>query len=45
MRNIYQACRYHNKPAIFDTITHVYYFGFKTMKQARERAEQLNNGQ
>lgn len=39
---MYQACYYKSKPAIFDTVTRIYYFGYKSMKQARTRAKELN---
>lgn len=33
----------HNgKPAIFDTIAKVYYTGFKTYAEARQKADELN---
>lgn len=40
----YRATTYQGKPAILDTKTRVYYFGFKTMTAARQRAQQLNAG-
>ena len=41
----YIVTTYKNKPAILDTHTRVYYFGFKTMTAARKRAQQLNSGE
>lgn len=35
---------YQGGPAIFDTVARVWYFGFRTMRAARERADQLNKG-
>jgi hypothetical protein len=40
----YLATTYKGKPAILDTHTRVYYFGFKTMTAAQSRAQQLNTG-
>ena len=38
------ATHYKGKPAILDTVARVWYLGFRTMRDARERAEQLNKG-
>lgn len=36
------ATRYKNKPAIYDKDTGVYYYGYETIKKAREHAKTLN---
>ena len=41
-KNMFIATTYQNKPAVLDTKTNVYYFGFKTMNKAKEKALQLN---
>ena len=38
------ATHYKGKPAVLDTGARVWYFGFRTMRDARERADQLNRG-
>ena len=38
------ATHYKGKPAVIDTVARVLYFGFRTMRAARERADQLNRG-
>lgn len=38
----FQYCKYQGQHAIFDTKAHVYYFPFKTEKEAKERAKELN---
>ena len=35
---------YKGRPEVYDTVSHVFYFGFKNMQAARIRAEQLNRG-
>ena len=34
---------YQRKIAILDTLTRVYYFGFRSRKSAQTRCDQLNN--
>lgn len=41
---MFSACNYQNKPAVFDSKARVYYFGFRTMAQARKKAQELNEG-
>lgn len=41
-KNMFIATTYQNKPAVLDTKTNVYYFGFKTMYKAKEKALELN---
>lgn len=36
------ATLYKGKPAVYDKIARVFYTGYKTMKEAREKAEELN---
>jgi hypothetical protein len=36
------ATTYKGKPAVLDTKTRVYYFGYKSMKEARDKATELN---
>ena len=40
---MFTACTYKGKPAIFDKVARVYYFGFKTAAQAQSRARELND--
>jgi hypothetical protein len=40
--NPYTATTYKGKPAILDTVSRVYYFGFSSMREARTRAMELN---
>lgn len=41
---MFVATTYQGKPAVLDTVARVYYFGYRSMKAAREKAEALNNG-
>ena len=45
MQTVYEACRYQGKPAVFDRVTRVFYYGFKTMRAAKTRADSLNRGE
>jgi|GEM_PF-4096457 len=40
--NVYRACKYKNKWAVYDTCTKVYYFVGTGMKNCIERAKELN---
>lgn len=40
----FRACQYQGKPAILDTVARVYYFGFRSMRAAQDRAAELNRG-
>lgn len=39
---MFVATTYEGKPAILDTVAHVFYFGFRSMTAARARARALN---
>jgi hypothetical protein len=41
---MFTATHYKGKPAVFDTVSRVYYYGYKTMQAARNHAAQLNSG-
>lgn len=41
----YQATHYQGKPAVWDNAGKVMLTGFRTMQEARERANTLNNPQ
>jgi len=43
-QTMFQACIYKGKPAVFDTIARVYYFGYRTMEDAKKKAHDLNTG-
>ena len=38
------ATTYQGKPAVLDTKSKVYYFGFRTIEAARRKADDLNAG-
>jgi hypothetical protein len=40
---MFQACHYKGKPAVFDTVSRVFYM-CKTMQRANEWAAELNAG-
>lgn len=40
--HVFTATHYRGKPAVYDTVARVYYYGFKTMAEARARAAALN---
>lgn len=39
------ATTYRGKPAVYDTTARVYYFGYGSMRAAREQADALNKGE
>ena len=39
----FSATIYKGRPAIFDSVTRVFYTGYKTQEDARRHAEQLNS--
>ena len=41
---MFVATHYQVKPAVFDTVAHLYYTGFKTMAAARKKVEELEAG-
>lgn len=44
MKNVFTPTHYKGKPAVYDTVARVFYTGYKSMRAARERAEELNSG-
>lgn len=40
----FSATHYKGKPAVYDSRSRVYYYGYKTMREAREKAAALNEG-
>lgn len=38
------ATTYQGKPAVFDMVARVYYFGFRSQEAARKKAADLNAG-
>ena len=42
MTRYFVACTYRGRPAVLDTRARVYYFGFRNMAHARQRAAELN---
>lgn len=45
MKPAFLATTYQGKPAVYDTVARVYYYGYRTHREAREKAEQLNRGE
>lgn len=39
---MFKATIYRNKPAVLDTVSRVYYFGYKNMEAAQAHAKELN---
>ena len=35
---------YRGKPAVYDTVSRVFYTGYRSMRAAREHADALNSG-
>jgi hypothetical protein len=44
VRRPFSVTTYQGRPAIYDQVARVYYFGFKSMAAARERCRALNEG-
>lgn len=42
--NAFTWTLYKGKPAVYDTVARVYYFGYKTMTEAMQKAQTLNKG-
>jgi len=38
------ATTYKGKPAVLDKVSRVYYFGYRSMAEARRKADDLNSG-
>lgn len=44
MQNCFIATIYKGKPAIYDKLTRVYYWGYNSMTEANKAANDLNKG-